>query len=1275
MRSQAQIRRLNIRELTPCLLACLFAVTGAEAGTVAQSPLFISATADPNIMFTLDDSGSMMFEVLPEENIFGENYIFPGAVYMFPRASSVYGASDYTNLVVGFDPANKYTRYLRSSAFNKMYYNPAVTYRPWSNADGSLMPNASPTAAYHNPVNTAAGTRNLTPSSNPSASVYWLQADGTFTNTSKSFYPATYYIYNGGDQWASGSYTQVQIKSTTPTYTGSAARTDCAFAPTCTYAEEIQNFANWYTYYRSRVLTARAGVGRAFASQGQSLRVGFALLNQGSATIDGKTSNGAIVTGLRQFKGTDRSNFFTQLYQHVIDANGTPTRAALDYVGQYFKRADNQGPWGNTPGANDTTPQLACRKSFNLLTTDGYWNGARAWTSGAQNNVDGSNGTSMSGPNPNPPPATLSYQYTAANPYMDGWSNTLADVAMYYWVNDLRSDLANQVPKDDTDPAFWQHLVNFTVGLGVHGTLDPATDLSALTSGSKTWPKPYDGGSAVNVDDTWHAALNSRGQFFSAADPQTLANALSATLNNIVARGQASSSAVATNSTQFQTNTLLYQARFSSSDWSGQLLAYLLVSEDTNGNGQLDPGEDTNGNGILDSGLIGPLAWDAGTRIPASTSRAIYSYNPAATGTKGIEFQWTNLNDTQKQTLDNASQTAKASSSPIVDYLRGNQSKETKNGGTYRSRSVLLGDIVNSDPLFVGTQNYGYSVLPGTEGTSYQSFQGSASFVNRRKMIYVGANDGMLHGIDAGTSVDGGKEIFAYMPNAVISPELVTLTNPGYGSSSYPHKYFVDGAPQAGDAYFGGAWHTILVGSMGAGGTTATAGPTGLASGTGGMGIFALDVTNPDDFATLATGAGKVLWEFSSRDDADLGYTLPQSSIGRMYDGRFAAIVANGYDSPNGKAVLFVIDIQTGSVLKKIDTGTTGGGNGLSTPITVDSDNDRIVDYIYAGDLKGNLWKFDVTSSDPTQWGVAYGGSPLFVAKDNATTPATQPITSKPQVSKATASGQTSGVMVYFGTGKYFEDTDNRVPASPQVQTFYGIWDVCDKTNSVGCDGRVSGRSALQQQAILAEGTTGTTTIADGTTTSGDVRVTSDCKVTYGSTAPTDTVSAPCTNDANRRGWFMDLLQPPSTAQDEMVISAPILRNGLVIFPTLIPSTDLCIGGGASWLMELDQATGARLADPPFDVNRNGAVTSADKVIFSSVNSGVPTAASGLKSTVGIIKTPAVISCGSGLDCKYASGSTGALLTVREPAPVTQTPPPSGSPGSPGKRLSWRQLR
>ncbi|GAB3381808.1 PilC/PilY family type IV pilus protein [Spongiibacter taiwanensis] len=1154
-----------------------------ESG-IAQAPLFLTQSATPNVMYILDDSGSMQFELMPD------SIIQASARYVFPRASGVYGGGDYDNYVPTVDDgssdsedARAFNARSRSPQINAVYYNPSKTYRPWVKADGSSYPNANPSCALHNPERTtnsfdASKCRNLTVSNSNYNSNRWYTCNSSnscsYTTSTKNFWPATYFWYNGtGDKWKRSSYDKKEIRLT-GTFVGQGRedRDDCIASDlaVCTYAEEIQNFANWYTYYRSRVLTARAGSGFAFATQGAGLRVGFGSINQDSSTVDG-TSTKVIVKGVRSFTGTDRSDFFKSLYERTIPNEGTPLRRALEAAGTYYSRTDNKGPWGNTPGTDDKTEQLACRRNYTVLTTDGYWSGDSASGDRAKNN-DGTDGPSHSRP------AGSGYTYKAKSPFTDSRSDTLADVAMYYWKTDLRTDLANLVPETKTNPAFWQHMVTYGVGIGVGGTIDPDTAFKAIDSGATiTWPNPTS--AEVNkIDDLVHAAVNGRGGYFSAADPDEFANELFKVLQTIAEESKSSASSVAANSTRLDSGTLVYQASFNSLDWSGRIQAYSL-----NNDGSLKNVEwDTNKNGIPAAGLRNIFT---GVGDGESITKVAKDFSLA---------NWSALDASQRSALQDGDNVDTGKNR--LQWLRGNQSLE---GGQFRKRVEILGDIVNSDPFFVGNvEDFGYKKLPGTEGSTYLTYLTTKS--SRTPMIYVGANDGMLHGFDAST----GQEKMAYLPAGVYD-SLASLTEP-----DYEHQYFVDGSPRALDAYLGGAWKTVLVGATGAGGRS----------------VFALDVTKPS-----TTGASSLLWEFATASNASnkLGVAMSQPVIARLLaDDKWVAIFGNGYDS--GDTVkLFVVDLASGTLLKAIDTGLTGEGNGLGTPVPVDVDNDRITDYIYAGDLKGNLWKFDLTGKTQSSWSVAFKQGttpkPLYTVVDSAGKG--QPITSRPTVGLHPA----GGYMVYFGTGKYFETGDAVVPANPPIRDFYGIRD-----NGAA----FTGRDKLLTQTVIFEGST---TTKNGSTSAAPIRVVSN----NGAGAPPD------------YGWHLVLLPPNKVATGERVVSQPILRNGRIIFASIIPSSNVCGYGGSSWLMELDAINGGRLADPVLDINNDGKV---DYLDLGAVGSDY-WPASGVGSEE-MIKTPGIVGAGE-LEYKYTSGSSGSIGVITESA---------GGEDVAG-RQSWRQLQ
>ncbi len=1093
--------RFPLKRSSVVVMCALMAhLTVAEAVTIPLVPLQAINSAEPNIMMILDDSGSMQWEAMPDEITYID--------YLYPRPSNLYGGSTYGNVAVDTRPTNRYARLLRSAGVTKVSHDPTITYIPWSNPDGSLWPNAVPTAALNNPANAARGTRNLTIDLTEYSD--WRNDSSTSTGD-QTYYPATYFNYNGGVIWDAGSYTRVQIRPANAPFPKAASRTDCA-GTTCTYDEEIKNFANWYTYYRSRILTARAGIGRAFALQGNNVRVGFGAINKDSTTVDG-VSTSTIILGVRQFSGTDRDTFFNRLYNWTIPTSGTPLRQALDDTGKYFMRTDSRGPWSSTPGVSGGT-DYTCRQSYTILMTDGYWNGSGA-SSPADANTDGTSGPSHTGPN------GQTYSYVAQSPFSDGRSDTLADVAMYYWKTDLRDTLANEVPTNYLDPAFWQHMVTFGVGLGVTGSISPTAAFDAIQTGATiTWPST--GTNAGKLDDLLHAGVNSRGGFFSAQNPKEFADSLAATLNSIAQRS-GSASSIAANSSQISTNTKVFNAKFDTSRWSGELEAYAVTS----------------------TGVATTASWTASNNIPAPGSRRIFTYS----GGNVVPFQFSSLSAADQGYLVNADN---------VDYLRGERSKEKQNSGTLRNRTSILGDIVDSTP----------------------------AYVSENDTLFVGANDGMLHAFNATT----GVEQFAYVPSAVL-PRIANLTNP-----SYTHEYFVDG--------------DIAVSSR-----TQTPSNNYLVAtlGRGGKGIFALNVTTPSSF-----GTGSLLWEYFSSSDNDLGYMLGAPIIAKMNDGSVVAIVANGYNSTSGKAVLYIFDLATGSIIRKFDTGI-GSDNGLAAPGVYDADNDGDIDVIYAGDLKGNLWKFDVSSNTSSTWGFAFmsGTTPLpfFIATDSLGN--RQPITAPVAVAKnsVTTDPNYGKRFIFVGTGSYFRNGDT---ADKSVQSLYGLIDQ---------NYQIAGRSNLTQRSIQLESTL--------------------------NSKPVRVFSGATTGDmTSKDGWYLDLKTAGGGAEGERIVTAAQayqLAEPTLIFSSIIPIDDPCQPGGRGYVNALNPFTGGRLSNGFFDLN-------ADKNFANDLAGGYNVGSVDLG--IGMPSQPKIV--GGRL---VTGGSSGKIGEIEVNPAAKRT-----------RRISWREI-
>jgi type IV pilus assembly protein PilY1 len=1207
-----------------CLLAWTTMSVQAAAGTLADKPLILQQPVKPNIILAVDDSGSMDSEVLLPTNdgaawwhtgrqsfsgldqndvVVGGNTVnfnragnadatWKKYVYLFPNGQGSVGTglriyTDSTNDHFAIPPLPRFA-WARSPRYNTAYFNPAITYEPWVSTSTWNFTNASPTAAPSDPV-FGTFTFNLTANIESSSSNRTFKmhsgmvipagtyrkigsnswgtssTDQTLTSTVDvgiRYFPAVFYLNQSDDLPAGYGFTGTTITGYAPDGVTPLVGYEIKpgnFVSTAAYDAAIQNFANWFTYHRKRHAATRGAIGKSFNPL-SNMRVGAFRIN-----------NRVNVTMRDLSVASDKNAFINDIYQFV-GSGGTPNKESVRHMGEQFRRTGSGAP---------ITAQ--CQQNFGILFTDGYSN---LWTGAGVGNADGDKGS----------------------PFADTVSDTMADIAMHYYSTNLRPDLeAGQVPvpsqclsgtpHPSIDCNKNLHMVTFAVTLGTRGHIY-GVDMSATNdpyANPPAWPTTFLARNPSAVDDLWHATINARGELLNTNSPDEISEKLTGVLNTIATRAS-SMAAVTTNTTRLSEGTAIYQARFSSIDWSGQFLAFEF------------------------NGTLQAQVWDAAQRIP--NTRNIYTIDPAATTSPGRSFTWADLTTGQQAELNkNAEGAADGRGQDRLAYLRGDRSKEqSHSGGIFRNRNVLLGDIVNSDPLFIGTPNYGFHVLPGVEGSSYLTFRNNTSYKTRTPMIYIGANDGMLHAFDAslGTS-GGGEEKFAYVPHTLF-PKLSQLTSP-----SYDHTYFVDGSPRAVDAYVGGVWRTMLVGALGAGGKA----------------VFALDVTEPDNFNET-----HVRWEISDSTTGfgDLGHIMGQPTIVRLTSGNWAAVFGNGYHNANHKAVLYVVDIATGTLLRAIDTGVVGtvaNPNGLSSPRPMDTNGDRITDFVYAGDLHGNMWKFDLRSTISSEWDVAFieGTSrlPLFTARDDGGN--TQPITTRPIF----FSHPNGGYMVLFGTGKFFENEDTDI-TSPQVQTFYGVRDHGTRI--------ANSRDDLLEQWIFFEGSF----VSEGgqVIPNTRLRVLTDHRIEDWDV---------------HKGWYLDLVSPDAGEQGERSISDAILvrtRKGdtAVVFNTMIPSSDPCDFGGSGWLMEFDALNGGRFSYSLLDVNGDGKVDEADYTTVRIGDQDVRFPVSGLAPKAdGFGDTPVVISAGE-LSYKVYSLTSGAIEVVTE----------LGTGETLG-RQSWRQLR
>lgn len=1072
MKTYSPSRRRHRRSLAVAIaFACTLVGSVTHAAIdVKNIPLKMSETVQPNVLFILDDSGSMEYLSMPDDE----------------------------------DRSLDDNPQQRGSAVNTIYYNPTVSYRGWRKADDTYMPDTPATLAYADKsLASTNDTINLTGSDQ---TFYVLNAGATDLSSNSSY--TRYVLKSGGTTAESCTYNGGWWNPWTCTsITSFPWRVKDGTSPTV--AQEWQNYANWYSYHRTRMKVAKAGAAEAFGGLAKTdYRVGLDTIWTGRNGNNLKyaipvTSNNGI------FSGTNRTAWFDALF--AVEGGGrTPLIPALKSAGEYYRRDDANGPYGGTLTADNK--QMQCRQNFAILTTDGYWNeGAGDFSEG---NVDNTKGMDVTR---TPPKTGTENTYpTPEAPYKDDWSNTLADVAMYYWKNDLRPLMDNYVPVSTANPAYWQHMVTFGVSIGLKGTLDPVTDMPALRAGTKTWPNPTDKEDAERIDDLLHAAVNGRGSFVAASNPEAFKQSLQAalaTITNLVY----SRSNVSANSTALSVGTYVYQASYTGGSWTGDLKAYPVVVDATTK-------EETVGTTPV---------WAAGPKVTYSASRKVLS--------EGGSFPTA----AAKATLD-------AVDTDLVAYLKGDSSKEMKNtGGKFRNRESLLGDIVYSSPAFVE----GNVPLTGTDTDD---------------TVYVGANDGMLHAFNA----DDGTERFAYVPGGLNFSRLAELASP-----TYPHYFFVDGPVVVSTreqtrttTYPNG--RNILVGTLGR----------------GGKGMYAIDVTdssNPNPLwdntwsDTVGTGSaidanGTSAWDAESKKTMAHITTAP--FITRTNDGSMVAITGNGLhlkDANNNvttgevdQAALFVINLETGAIIKEIRLPDTD--NSLSAPRGWDQDRDGDVDYVYAGDMRGNVWKFDLSSTKVSEWDSAYKSgqtpAPWFTAygPDGKTR---QPISGGVTVA---VNPQTYQRMVLFGTGRFLTDAD---PSDRSVQTIYGLIDDNNKSP-------IGTRSAdLTQRKIVTE------TVVKGA--DGVDRIVRGFEPANAPIADGD------------RGWYMDLLKPNGTttiAEGERVFGQPRNEAGVLLITSGIPSGDPCDPTGSGFIYAIDAFTGAALPEQYWDTNGDGKVDASDNV-------------------------------------------------------------------------------
>ncbi len=681
-----------------------------------------------------------------------------------------------------------------------------------------------------------------------------------------------------------------------------------------------------------------------------------------------------------------------------------------------------------------------------------------------------------------------------------------------------------------------------------------------------------------------------------------------------------------------QTGTQVYFAFYNANNWTGSLTSQYLITPPgaTSANAlEISPTVNWDASCVLTGVPSGQTCATTGVAGPTAaegpTNRAILTWN----GAQGVPFEWSSITSTEQAALDTGDPT------PIngtrLNYLRGDRSNEMNayGVGLYRARTSVLGDIIDSSPTWVGPPSASFpttwrdllnpsATLPenANGAQTYPAFE--TQYQTRTNVVYAGANDGLLHGFRTGSfsssgtydpQYNDGYELLAYMPAYVVDSINANVAEQDYSNPLYAHNFSVDAPPGVGDLFYGGQWHTWLVGGLGAGGSA----------------IYALDITNPATFSET-NAASTVIGEWStttangattstlscanvSNCGNNLGLTYGDPQIRRFHDGDWGAVFGNGLNSATGDAGIYVmlVDPTTGGqTFYYLSTGSAGTGDGITYVTAADLDGDHIVDYVYAGDANGNVWRFDLTSSDPSQW----TASPVPVF----TTAGGQPITSRVIVALVTTGGARR-VMLEFGTGKQipFSVTSAATYSNTQ-QALYGVWDwnmgswnsksaakyasLPTATGIAAPTSTITGTGSLEQQTITA---TYDASLAGSATSS------TPSSAYYYRTVSANTICWADTSGCNQYGWYLNLsagyanptdpngLQSANTNYPyvyEQVIFNPVLEAGAFIVNTTIPPTSslaTCAAtSAAGWTMAIDPATGGAFPNSFFgDANHN----------------------------------------------------------------------------------------
>ncbi|SNY33816.1 type IV pilus assembly protein PilY1 [Pseudomonas sp. LAMO17WK12:I6] len=701
----------------------------------------------------------------------------------------------------------------------------------------------------------------------------------------------------------------------------------------------------------------------------------------------------------------------------------------------------------------------------------------------------------------------------------------------------INNDGNNLNGDNEGDTLYLDDIAKFAFDIDMRST---GTDAAGKSWNAVDFPKQnmntYTVGFTADNDMLSDAAAYGQGRYYQATDSAGLNTALSSALSDITSKAGSGGSGV-TSGTTLASGTSYFQTSYDPKDWRGTIKSF----------------------GFTSAGAVNTSTalWTTDTTIvPGATAPTYQSWNTSSNA--AVTLAYGNFSAAQQTTLSQSLPTG-ISGSDLVEWSKGTNKTGLK------VRSVLLGDIINSPLVLASPSDKTASDLSGD--TTYTTYL-TTKAANMNSNLVVNANDGFVNVINSAN----GTRRYAYMPSSVL-PSLRLIADPAY-INGVSHKFLVDGQVGVYDAQINSAWKTLAIGGTGAGGKT----------------FYALQL-----FDASAGNVLNALWEVSAPATAntanafnDLGYAYARPEVARLADGRWAAFIANGYGSSSGVAALYVLDVRDGSLIKKIVIDSTETTNGLSSvKLKVNSSN--VVQAAYGGDLKGRLWKFDLSATSTDSWGVAFSGKPLFTTAGGAT----QPITAQPLL----ADNSLGGKQIFVGTGKFNETADK---TNKDLQAFYSVWD------ADGGSGQLT-VSSLQAQAVTG--------------------------VFSGSTGQFITTSQNDTTYPGEKGWYLPLVYN-NVLTGERVINQASLVLGRIVFTTAsVDTTDPCASFGTGKLVELDAFSGKMLNYAVLDTNADGVVDSND------------TFSSGVVFTGGIPTLNAIV---NGATRKIVNDSSGTVTTLVE---------------------------